>query len=190
VNKTEERYTKLNVSAVQLGREEHLTIALRTKENEEVPTMETVYYTPKEVAERLKLRVQTVYDYIRKGRLPVVRLGNRCRIAESDLDAFLAQQKSTSRLPAEISEQTGAKVSGAEWRPDNRYTNLGTPKGDPRAEGGMERDVLEQIKRNDAARRLLAEWLADESGYDDRVWPIVEKLIEENPVSLGEPNDG
>ena len=46
--------------------------------------METIYYTPKEVAERLKLRVQTIYDYIRKGRLPVVRLGNRCRIAEFD----------------------------------------------------------------------------------------------------------
>ena len=51
--------------------------------------METVYYTPREVAERLRLRVQTVYDYIRKGRLPAVRLGNRCRIAHSDLEAFL-----------------------------------------------------------------------------------------------------
>jgi excisionase family DNA binding protein len=152
--------------------------------------METVFYTPKEVAERLKLRVQTVYDYIRKGRLPAIRLGNRCRIAESDLDAFLAQQKSTSRLPGGISERAGANASGAERRPVNRYPNLGTPEGDPRAEGGIERDVLDQIKRNEAARRLLAEWMADESGYDDRVWPIVEKLIEENPVSLGEPNGG
>jgi excisionase family DNA binding protein len=152
--------------------------------------METVYYTPKEVAERLKLRVQTIYDYIRKGRLPAVRLGNRCRIAQSDLDAFLAQQKSTSRLPGGFSERAGANASGAERRPVNRYPNLGTPEEDPRAEGGIERDVLDQIKRNEAARRLLAEWMADESGYDDRVWPIVEKLIEENPVSLGEPNGG
>ncbi len=108
--------------------------------------METVYYTPQEVAERLKLRVHTVYDYIRKGRLPAVRLGNRCRIAQADLEAFLAR--------------TGAPVSRAGER---------------------------QVERNSAARRLLAEWMADDSGYDEQVWPVVERLLEEHPVSFGEP---
>jgi excisionase family DNA binding protein len=121
--------------------------------------VEAVYFTPKEVAERLKLRVQTVYDYIRTGRLPAVRLGNRCRIAQSDLEAFLAQPPRP--VPAKPPEQ-GAPGSLTE--------------GAPR----------EQMERNQAARRLLAEWLADESGYDEEVWPAVERLLEENPVSFGE----
>jgi excisionase family DNA binding protein len=120
------------------------------------------------VAERLKLRVQTIYDYIRKGRLPAVRLGNRCRIAQSDLDAFLQRQ-------------TGPPRPVGRSRPAFRDPGAANdPVGD---------EVREQIERNRAARRLLAEWLADDSGYDDRVWPIVEKLIEENPVSFGDPID-
>src|SRR5947207_2695758 len=62
--------------------------------------METIYYTPQEVAERLKLRVQTIYDYIRQGRLPAVRLGNRCRIAASDLELFLERHKKSARSPS------------------------------------------------------------------------------------------
>jgi len=48
-----------------------------------------ILYTPQEVADLLKLRVQTVYDYIRTGKLTAVRLGNRYRIAHPDLEAFL-----------------------------------------------------------------------------------------------------
>ena len=40
-----------------------------------------------------------------------------------------------------------------------------------------------QRQRNEAARRLLQEWLADESGYDEEVWPQVKQLIEENRLS-------
>src|SRR5438105_13207307 len=68
-------------------------ISHATGELKEETVMDTLYYTPKEVAEQLKLRVQTVYEYIRKGRLPAVRLGNRCRIARSDLEAFVARQR-------------------------------------------------------------------------------------------------
>jgi excisionase family DNA binding protein len=125
--------------------------------------VETVYYTPKEVAARLKLRVQTVYDYIRTGRLPAVRLGNRCRIAQSDLEAFLARPDRPA--PAEPRE----------WGAPGSIT------------AG---DSLDQAERNQAARHLLAEWMADESGYDEQVWPTVERLIEENPVSFGEALHG
>ena len=31
--------------------------------------------------------------------------------------------------------------------------------------------------------RLLDSWLADESGYDERVWPRLKKSIEENRLS-------
>lgn len=37
--------------------------------------------------------------------------------------------------------------------------------------------------RNEAAIQLLDEWLADESGYDEEVWPRVKAAIEENRLS-------
>ena len=61
--------------------------------------------------------------------------------------------------------------------------------GDPRSVQAQKRDariateVAEQCRKNAAARRLLQEWLADESGYDEAVWPKVKQLIEENRLS-------
>jgi hypothetical protein len=37
--------------------------------------------------------------------------------------------------------------------------------------------------KNEAAIRLLDKWLADESGYDEDVWPRVKVAIEENRLS-------
>ena len=37
--------------------------------------------------------------------------------------------------------------------------------------------------KNAAARALLREWLADESGYDEAVWPRVKQAIETNRLS-------
>jgi len=37
--------------------------------------------------------------------------------------------------------------------------------------------------KNEAALRLLDSWLQDTSGYDERVWPIVKKSIEDNRTS-------
>jgi excisionase family DNA binding protein len=132
-------------------------------------TMDNLYYTPKEVAEQLKLRVHTVYDYIRQGRLPAVRLGNRCRIARADLEAFLA----------------GRRTRAGSSDPEKSAAIPRSPSaGRPPAAGAEDADIAGQIERNQAARRLLAEWLADASGYDEQVWPTVERLIEENPISL------
>jgi hypothetical protein len=45
-------------------------------------------------------------------------------------------------------------------------------------------DVLAAQKaKNEAAISLLEEWLADESGYDEKTWPIVQKVVEENRLS-------
>jgi len=44
-------------------------------------------------------------------------------------------------------------------------------------------DLTVQETKNEAAIRLLREWMADESGYDEQVWPIVKKAIEENRSS-------
>lgn len=43
--------------------------------------------------------------------------------------------------------------------------------------------LLAQRQKNEAAIRLLREWMADESGYDERVWPIAKRAIEENRTS-------
>ena len=40
-----------------------------------------------------------------------------------------------------------------------------------------------QRQKNEAARRLLREWLTDDSGYDEEVWPKVKQLIEDNRLS-------
>ncbi len=44
-------------------------------------------------------------------------------------------------------------------------------------------EVAAQRYKNEAARRLLQEWLADDSGYDEEVWSKVKQLIEENRLS-------
>jgi excisionase family DNA binding protein len=69
-------------------------------------------YTPQEVARFLRLRVQTVYDYIHRGLLPAVRLGNRYRIDPADLQAFLNLQRSGGP-PAPIPADNMALVDAA-----------------------------------------------------------------------------
>jgi len=44
-------------------------------------------------------------------------------------------------------------------------------------------EVAVQRQKNEAARHLLQEWLADDSGYDEEVWSKVKQLIEENRLS-------
>ena len=40
-----------------------------------------------------------------------------------------------------------------------------------------------QIEKNQAALKLLREWMADTSGYDEENWPKVKQIIEENRMS-------
>ena len=47
----------------------------------------------------------------------------------------------------------------------------------------MDDGAMAQRRKNQAAMRLLEEWLADESGYDEVVWPRVKKAIQENRPS-------
>jgi hypothetical protein len=41
----------------------------------------------------------------------------------------------------------------------------------------------DQRRRAAAVRRLLATWLADESGYDEHAWPEVKRGLEESRTS-------
>jgi len=59
--------------------------------------MKEGFLTAQEVAELLRLRVQAVYEYIRLGRLPAVRLRKGYRISREDLAAFLEASKTAKR---------------------------------------------------------------------------------------------
>lgn len=52
-------------------------------------TMEKQYFTVKEVAERLRVTRQAIYNWIESGRLAAVKVGRSTRIPESALDAFI-----------------------------------------------------------------------------------------------------
>ncbi|TMB70116.1 MAG: helix-turn-helix domain-containing protein [Chloroflexi bacterium] len=45
--------------------------------------------TPEQVAERLQVTERTVYDWLRRGKLPALKLGRLWRIRPEDLEAFL-----------------------------------------------------------------------------------------------------
>lgn len=47
---------------------------------------------PEEVAERLSIKVRTAREWMRQGKLPAFKLGDRglLRVKESDLSAFVA----------------------------------------------------------------------------------------------------
>ncbi len=43
--------------------------------------------------------------------------------------------------------------------------------------------VVDNMTKNDDAIKLLDIWLTDKSGYDEKWWPIIKKMIEENRLS-------
>jgi excisionase family DNA binding protein len=51
-----------------------------------------VIYTPAEVAERLKLPLKTVLNYLRMGKLPGFKVGKHWRVKAADLEAFMKPQ--------------------------------------------------------------------------------------------------
>ena len=55
------------------------------------------FYTPQEVADVLRVKVTTVYEYVRKGKLRAARIGKSYRVALGDLEAFIA-----SRTPSSV----------------------------------------------------------------------------------------
>ena len=54
----------------------------------------SVYLTPEDVAERLKLGVDTIYRWLRTKKLPGTRLSRKAwRISEDDLRVFMEGMK-------------------------------------------------------------------------------------------------
>ncbi|MEH7402018.1 helix-turn-helix transcriptional regulator [Gottfriedia acidiceleris] len=68
-------------------------------------TME-LSYTIEEVSQFLKVSKLTIYDLVKKGELPVFRVGRQMRIAANDLDNYIKNNKTNpnTTLPASVSE--------------------------------------------------------------------------------------
>jgi excisionase family DNA binding protein len=58
-----------------------------------------VLYTPEEVAEKLKVTRRTVYQWLLDGKLPGLRAGDKWRVAEDELMAFLGAPRTASKKP-------------------------------------------------------------------------------------------
>ena len=52
--------------------------------------------TPEQVADYLQIRRDTVYRYIREGKLPAVRLGRSYRVTRENLDVFFLMNSTPS----------------------------------------------------------------------------------------------
>lgn len=55
----------------------------------------TTYYTPEEVADILKVRKHTVWNWLREGRLKGTKINGKIwRITDKDLEAFINKDES------------------------------------------------------------------------------------------------
>jgi excisionase family DNA binding protein len=129
--------------------------------------MEETLLTPEQVAGRLQVTPRTIYDWLRQGRLQGIKIGRLWRVRPGDLHAFLADPVAPS---ANESTQSEAR-SQPDRTAEEAAASILTLSGD------------ELRQRNEAVIQLLEEWLADETGYDEKVWPTVKRTIEENRSS-------
>ena len=58
-------------------------------------------YTPLEVAKMLRVTRATIYQYIRKGQLKAIRIGNRYRITRAQLEEYM-QQNAVSGIKSAV----------------------------------------------------------------------------------------
>lgn len=70
-------------------------------------------------------------------------------------------------------------VAGMFAQADNAISTSVSPR---RIQSTTESDVT-HIAKNQVAKQLVQAWLADDSGYDEEVWPLLQQTIEENRLS-------
>lgn len=56
--------------------------------------MERMVYTPNEVATLLHVRLATVYDLIKSGELPALKMGKNYKIPKAQLETWIADTMS------------------------------------------------------------------------------------------------
>jgi excisionase family DNA binding protein len=98
----------------------------------------------------------SVHKAIKEGRLKATRSGKTWLIRRDDLDAW--------------------QVIG--HRPKHGADGSGRAAADtPPVLSAEQRERARKLKR------LLAEWMADESGHDEEMWPKLTAVLEEDRVS-------
>ncbi len=70
-------------------------------------------YTIEEVAQLLKVSKLTIYDLVKKGELPVFKVGRQMRLASEDLDVYIAKHRMNSNQ-----EQKTIIISGQDMALD------------------------------------------------------------------------
>jgi excisionase family DNA binding protein len=96
------------------------------------------YYTPKEVAEELRVSERSVYDWLTTGRLGAVRAGKYWRIRREDIEAFMQQgANSPAAAPARPAAERRRRV----------LAGYGAFAG-----SGASVDALLEMKREDTVR--------------------------------------
>ena len=100
-----------------------------------VDTDQDEFLTVADIANRLKLNQQTIYNWIDRGQLPAVRVGaRRVRVRRSDLDALLAAGETQARSGSTMAKDrvaTGPEPTG-EW-PDELLAEADRTLVDPEA---------------------------------------------------------
>lgn len=67
--------------------------------------LEEEFYTPEQIAEKLKVQPVTVRRMIRRGQLSGLRVGGRWRVTKTAFDAFLATQTKLTP-PADVQQSS------------------------------------------------------------------------------------
>lgn len=55
--------------------------------------MQKEFYTAKELAEKLRVNIMTIYRYIKSGKLKAYKIGKEFRIDKNEFDKFLNNSK-------------------------------------------------------------------------------------------------
>jgi excisionase family DNA binding protein len=89
-------------------------------------------YTPEEIAAKLKLNINTIWRYLKSGKLPSSKIGNRYRITEEQLQQFMLATSASirirdNRLKTEITKQDNR--SWAELTQEERDARLDAVQG-------------------------------------------------------------
>jgi excisionase family DNA binding protein len=142
-------------------------------------------YTRQQVCERLQISLATLERLIRRGELPVVKVGRRVLIRRRTLEAFLRQREAV--VPP--SNGAGAEPPRAAGPDATRGPGVGAPEPDNQvleariramhADGLTKRQIANQLNKEGVPAGTVSgrwdvdtvlAWLATNAVYDPAAW--------------------
>lgn len=122
--------------------------------------MEKELLTPEETAQLLKLSKYTIYEMVKRGELPAVKVGRRVRIRRSDIDAFIY----SSRIKVE-QEPARGQINREEilYETDNTILFMGSHD--------IYLDyVIDFINQNSPKKRIIPAYIGSMDGLMNLYW--------------------